>query len=111
MQQAKLAATGLRGLLDVVVVSEAVGLRKPDPAIFTLATSDLGVASGMAMYVGDNPAVDIVGAASAGMETAWFKNPPHWPEGIWPRATIEIDYLHDVLGYLDREKEQDTNKG
>ena len=102
VQQAKLTATGLRDLLDIVVVSEAVGLRKPDPAICALATNDLGVASDRSIYVGDNPAVDIVGAAGAGLETAWFRNPPVWPEGIGPRATVEIDHLHEMLGYLER---------
>jgi putative hydrolase of the HAD superfamily len=97
VQLAKLAATGLRELLDTVVVSEAVGLRKPDPAIFRLATENLGIAPDQALFVGDNPEVDIVGAAGAGLQTAWFRNGLTWPTGLLPRADADIDGLEEIL--------------
>lgn len=97
VQRAKLQVTGLRDLLDTVVISESVGLRKPDPAIFRLATEQLGVAPGLALYVGDNPAVDIVGAAGAGLQTAWYRNGATWPEGLLPRADTDIDRLEEIL--------------
>jgi putative hydrolase of the HAD superfamily len=97
VQLAKLAATGLRELLDTVVVSEAVGLRKPDPAIFRLATENLGIAPDQALFVGDNPEVDIVGAAGAGLQTAWFRNGLTWPTGLLPRADADIDRLEEIL--------------
>lgn len=52
---------------DVVVISDEVGVRKPDPRIFRLALGRVGVAPSRAMYFGDRPATDVVGAASAGM--------------------------------------------
>ena len=97
VQLAKLDATGLADLFDTVVVSEAVGLRKPDPAIFRLAAANLGIATDAALFVGDNPEVDIVGAAGAGMQTAWFRNGLSWPEGLLPRADADIDGLAEVL--------------
>src|SRR3569623_2858267 len=39
LQNAKIAAIGIRSLLDCVLVSESVGLKKPDPAIFHRAAS------------------------------------------------------------------------
>lgn len=99
VQNAKIDALGLRPYLDVVVISEAVGLRKPDPAIFALAVEQLRVDTGSTLFVGDNPEVDIVGAARAGLQTAWFRNGATWPEELTPRADVEIDALPELLGY------------
>jgi len=99
VQNAKIDALGLRPYLDVVVISEAVGLRKPDPAIFALAVDELGVDAGSALFVGDNPEADIVGAAGAGLQTAWFRNGAAWPDGVEPRADVEIDARPEILSY------------
>jgi putative hydrolase of the HAD superfamily len=99
VQNAKIDSIGMRGFLDVVVISEAVGLKKPDPAIFALAVSDLGVDARSTLFVGDNPEVDIVGAAAAGLQTAWFRNSATWPDGLLPRADVDIDRVDEVLHY------------
>lgn len=99
VQRAKLEAIGLAELFSTVVISEAVGLRKPDPAIFHLATDNLGVAPETTLYVGDNPEVDIVGAANAGLQTAWFRNGQPWPDGLLPRADADIDALPELLHF------------
>ncbi len=67
VQNAKIDALGIRGLLDTIVISEDVGLRKPDPAIFALTLTELGVDAPSTLFVGDNPEVDVVGAANAGL--------------------------------------------
>jgi FMN phosphatase YigB (HAD superfamily) len=50
-----------------VIDSGAVGVTKPDPAIFAIALDALGVAPDRAWYVGDMPAIDVVGARAAGL--------------------------------------------
>jgi putative hydrolase of the HAD superfamily len=102
VQLGKLHATGLHDLFDIVVVSEAVRLRKPDRAIFALATADLGIGMENALFVGDNPEVDIVGAADAGMQTAWYRNGEMWPTGLPRKADADIDHLHEVLHFPGR---------
>lgn len=102
VQNAKIDALGLRGMLDTIVISEAVGLRKPDPAIFALTAADLGLDAGSALFVGDNPEVDIVGAANAGLQTAWFRNGATWPVGLLPKADVDIDRIDEVLHYPGR---------
>jgi putative hydrolase of the HAD superfamily len=99
VQNSKIDSIGLRACLDVVVISEAVGLKKPDRAIFALALTDLGVDAQSTLFVGDNPEVDIVGAAAAGLQTAWFRNGAIWPEGLLPRADVDIDTIGEVLHY------------
>lgn len=62
-----LAGLGLSPLLDVVVSSAQVGLRKPDPRIFELAAESLGVNPADCVHVGDHHYADVVGATAVGM--------------------------------------------
>jgi putative hydrolase of the HAD superfamily len=57
----------LGGMIDTVVSSAVVGLRKPDPRIFELACERLGVEPAEAVHVGDHHYADILGATSVGM--------------------------------------------
>lgn len=66
-QENKLEALGITELFDTVVVSEAAGVRKPDPAIFHLASANLNVSADECVFVGDNPEADIAGANAVGM--------------------------------------------
>ncbi|HTJ56733.1 MAG TPA: HAD family hydrolase [Devosiaceae bacterium] len=102
VQNAKIDAIGLRDALDAIIISEAVGLRKPDPAIFELAVASLGVGAASTLFVGDNPEVDIVGGAKAGLQTAWFRNGLAWPEGLEPRADVDIDSVSEILHYVGK---------
>jgi len=81
-------AFGLAELLDVLVFSEEVGLRKPDPAIFLHACRQLEVEAAVTMYVGDNLVTDVQGAADVGMTTV---------QALWFRADdtpgIEADFM------------------
>ena len=99
VQNGKIDVIGIRPLLDTIVISEGVGLKKPDPAIFKLAATNLNEPPEACLFVGDNPEVDIIGAAAANMQTAWFRNGEAWPMGLTPRANIDIDSLAEVLPY------------
>ena len=73
--RADVEAFGLAGLLDVIVFSEEVGFRKPQPEIFLHALAELGVDPEQAMFVGDRLDTDVQGAAQVGMATVqalWF---------------------------------------
>jgi len=71
-QESKLAQFGLRGFVDAVVVSADVGVSKPDPAIFAIALTRLGVTARDAVMVGDSWPSDIVGATGAGVRAVWL---------------------------------------
>jgi len=69
-------ASGLAQLLDVVLFSSEVGVRKPEPQIFLLALERIGVDPLAAMYVGDRLDSDVQGASNVGMTTVqalWFR--------------------------------------
>ena len=63
------AACGFGDLFDVVLSSEEAQSCKPHPAIFELALDRLGVSAGDAVFVGDMPAIDVLGANRLGMRT------------------------------------------
>jgi putative hydrolase of the HAD superfamily len=68
-QRRKWSAAGLRAIIphDRVWVSGEVGLAKPDPGIFLLASRTLGEVPGNCLYVGDYEPHDRAGATAAGM--------------------------------------------
>jgi HAD superfamily hydrolase (TIGR01509 family) len=63
-----LARNGLGAHLGVVIDSRVVGVEKPDPAIFHLALSALGMPAEDTLYVGDVFGIDVVGARRAGLD-------------------------------------------
>jgi putative hydrolase of the HAD superfamily len=93
-------AFGLAGLLDALVYSEEVGLRKPHPEIFLHVCRQLDVEAFATMYVGDNLVTDVQGAANVGMTTVqalWFRADD--TPGIEPdfMAFTPMDVLNAVL--------------
>jgi putative hydrolase of the HAD superfamily len=53
--------------MSIVIDSGAVGVAKPDPAIFTLALDACGVAPDRALHIGDTVGADVDGALAAGV--------------------------------------------
>ncbi len=58
---------GLGVEIECVIDSGNVGVAKPDPRIFDAALDVTGVEAGATWYVGDMPAIDVVGARRAGL--------------------------------------------
>jgi len=71
-QERAFDALDLSNLFSTILVSEAVGYRKPDPDIFNLACNNLGVLPSETIFVGDNPIADIEGAKAVGMYTIYI---------------------------------------
>ena len=62
---------GHRGLgvrVECVIDSGEVGVVKPDPRIFRIALDAIGLEPEQTWYVGDMPAIDVIGARAAGIE-------------------------------------------
>jgi len=58
---------GLASWLGVVVTSQEVGFNKPDPQIFRAALRKAKLRPVEALYIGDQPQIDVAGANGAGM--------------------------------------------
>ena len=67
---------GLTHFFDCIILSEEVGIYKPDPAIIHLACRKCGVSCQETLYVGDHP-FDISCAHLAGAAAAWMP-PNQW---------------------------------
>ncbi len=67
-----LAAYGIRDRFEVVVVSGAVGWRKPRQEIFAEVLHRLRVSPAEAILVGDTPEGDVLGAQGVGMDVIWI---------------------------------------
>lgn len=95
VQYHKLESIGLpRHSFELVLLSEDIGIRKPDAAIFLQGCQLLGIDPGQALYVGDSFRNDVVGAAAAGLGSCWFNphgEPP--PEDAQVRPDFEIRAL------------------
>ncbi|GIF66703.1 hypothetical protein Ais01nite_47380 [Asanoa ishikariensis] len=70
-----LAAMGVAGLVETVVTSVEVGVRKPSPEIYSSALGRLGIPASSAVFVGDNPSADYFGPLAAGMRAAFLIDP------------------------------------
>ena len=92
-QEGKLDFLGIRPLVDFLVVSEGVGVSKPDRRIFEIALERSDAGPEEAVMVGDSWPSDIVGARGAGIRAIWFNrfglpNPD-------PRDVAEIRSMRD----------------
>ncbi|MFN8233637.1 MAG: HAD family hydrolase [Actinomycetota bacterium] len=65
----------LAPLVDVTVFSNEVGLRKPDPAIYRVATDGLGVDPVACLYCGDGAYGELTGAEALGMTSVLIREP------------------------------------
>src|SRR4051794_11933913 len=71
VQRRKLRALRLDSRIPCIVVSDDYGLDawKPSPVPYLAALGRLGVAAREAVYVGDNPSKDFIGARALGLQT------------------------------------------
>jgi len=76
---------GFDGLFDRVVESAVVGIRKPDPQIFTLGVEALGLQADEVVVVGDSIDKDILPAHQAGCHTIWYEGEP-WTDSPVDRS-------------------------
>lgn len=96
IQQPKIDLLQIEHLFPFILISESVGIWKPDPAIFHMALEKARIAAGDAVYVGDSPVADVPGAKAAGMRSVWINCAGiDWPGDEPP--DIEIRDLNELL--------------
>ncbi|WP_435955358.1 pyrimidine 5'-nucleotidase [Dryocola sp. BD626] len=96
LQQIRLERTGLRDFFDLLVISEQVGIAKPDRRIFDYALEQMGnPPRERVMMVGDTAESDILGGMNAGLATCWLNaHGRSLPEGIHP--TWQVTSLSEL---------------
>lgn len=67
-QEKNFYALELTDYFSIIVISEAIGLRKPDPEIYLYTCNQLDCKPSDCIFIGDNPKADIEGAKN------WYEN-------------------------------------
>jgi len=101
VQYKKFDTLGIKLLLDCIVLSEELGVEKPNPEIFLHAVSLVGAAPGKSLYVGDSYEIDVVGAKKAGMQACWFNPTGANPSRTDIKPNFEIQALDEMLTFLN----------
>lgn len=98
---ADLQAIGIAHHFQTSLAAHQFGSAKPDPAIFHAACAALSVAPCEAIYVGDDPVLDIQAAQNAGLQAVWMNRfdrvlPAHIV------ADTNCTTLHELDAWLKR---------
>jgi len=93
-QRGKLHCMQVEAFFDPVIVSEEVGHRKPEFAIFCLATRGWALAPAEVLFVGDDSIRDIGGAKGAGMQTLQVLAEPSEPGDANAAAARAHGFIH-----------------
>lgn len=92
--------TGLAGALDKLVVSETLGVRKPDSRMFQEALTHFGVRANNALHVGDLTKGDIWGAGRLGLRTVWINRHGGDYDQDEHAPTLTVSRLSDLLDHV-----------
>lgn len=96
---ADLRRIGLAERFSFSVHARQVGCLKPDRRIFEAALDAAGTGPERMVYVGDDPALDVAGAAAVGMKTVWLnRERRRSQDGV--RADREISGLDQLEAAL-----------
>lgn len=101
LQTVRLEHTGLKDMFEWLVISELVGIAKPNKAIFEHTFELMGNPNkSQILMVGDTASSDILGGNNVGIDTCWLQHPgEQLPEGITPTYTItKLEQLQAILG-------------
>lgn len=100
VQRPRLAQSVLRDSFAVFVISDEVGVAKPDRAIFDVAFQKMGhPPRDQVLLIGDSLTSDIQGGNNYGIDTCWF-NPTRAPRKDGFVITYEVSRLADLIPIL-----------
>ena len=107
VQYYKFAHSGLEDYFTHILISEEVGINKPQRGIFDIALARNGVSADEAVMIGDSYTSDIAGAQAAGIDQIWLhespsaESPAATPDApAAESATYIVPRLTDVLNIL-----------
>ena len=95
VQYYKFEHSGLSDCLTHTLVSDEIGINKPQPEIFRIALERNGVKADEAIMIGDSYSSDIAGAKAAGIDQIWL----HDGETS-ETATFIVPRLTDIMNIL-----------
>jgi putative hydrolase of the HAD superfamily len=95
-QMIKLKAAGIKSYFQEIIISDLLGIKKPDPKIFEHALTNSRADKNESLMIGDDYEADIIGAQNAGIDQVYFT-----PEIASRRkATFVINRLAELRDIL-----------
>ena len=108
-QRKKIEFLNLRRFSDLFIISEELGVMKPHPKVFDVATEKAERPRERILYVGDSYSSDIIGGRNAGWGTAWYRAYSPSPTSS-ASADFSFDHFPDLVRYLvPSENEQEES--
>lgn len=98
VQHYKLEHSGIAHLFKHILISEEVGVNKPNPQIYQIALERNGVSADEAIMIGDSYFSDISGAKAVGIDQIWIC--PHSVRESEQSATYIVTSLAQVTDIL-----------
>lgn len=100
VQRGRLACSTIKPFITDIIISEEIGISKPDPHFFTIALERAGnPAPAEVLVVGDSLSSDILGANRAQIDSCWF-NPDQLHNNTLSKPTYEIRALSELDALL-----------
>jgi len=101
VQRSRLNLSTIEGYFSDIIISDEVGVAKPDGRIFEIAHSRMSLPNkNTVLMVGDNLGSDIKGGVEFGIETCWY-NPDQVKIESSIKATYEIKDLSEILKIVE----------
>ena len=104
VQEHKLRVTGLDKVIDIMVLSDEIGINKPNVALFDHAMKRAGQSVPSAqLMIGDNATTDIAGAISAGWNAILYDRslPLLHTRGKGYHMVSELEHIPFLLSHND----------
>jgi putative hydrolase of the HAD superfamily len=92
-QDIKIGNTGIGKYFQEVIISELVGVNKPDKAIFEYAINIAGAVKNESLMIGDSLEADVYGALNFGIDAIYF-NPFNAPKP--DDVPVQITHLKEL---------------
>lgn len=99
-QQKKIEYLNLERFSNLFIISEEVGVMKPHPKVFDVATERSSTERDRIVYVGDSYSSDIIGGRNAGWKTAWYTAFVERVESDQV-ADFQFDRFPELVSYLN----------
>ncbi len=99
MLEAGVGNSHLQGNLDAIISVDVIGIFKPSPQVYQLATNHLACNPEEILFFSSN-AWDVSGAATYGFQAVWVNRFAQAPERLPGTPVLEIKTLDAVLEYL-----------
>ncbi len=99
VQHRKMESSDIIDYFDAVVLSDDIGVNKPDKRIFDYALQKSNAEAQSTLIIGDNPDTDIVGAVGAGWYAIYFNRNGEGAElnNIDAIEVYNLVEIHDIL--------------